>query len=76
MRGNKRKKGDRMQSRQTGKNPRMCGGKSALVVAAFQGIPNYFILLLRLVSSKNFPRTEDEISKSALLSLTIKWDIN
>lgn len=29
----------------------MCGGKSALVVAAFQGIPNYFILLLHLGSS-------------------------
>lgn len=54
MRGNKRKKGDRMRSRQTGKTPRMCGGKSALVVAAFQGIPNYFILLLRLGSSKTF----------------------
>lgn len=47
----KRKKGDRMRSRQTGKNPRMCGGKSALVVAAFQGIPNYFIFLLHLGSS-------------------------
>jgi len=49
--------------------------KLALVDAAFQDILNDFILLLHLCSS-SFQVTEDEISKSAFLSLTIKWDIN
>lgn len=56
------------------KNPRMCGGRSALVDAAFQGTLNDFILLLHLYSS-TFQETEDKISDSAFLSLAIKWDI-
>lgn len=49
--------------------------RSALVDAAFQGMLNDFVLLLHLYSS-TFQETEDEISKSAFLSLTIKRDIN
>ena len=77
MRGNEgggRKKGGRVRSKETEKNEDVWG-RSALEDTAFQGTLNDFILLLHLYSS-TFQETEDDISKSAFLSLTIKWDIN